>query len=174
MKTVHSFYLLGPTKQLEFQNWFFWMRWQLCRSDLVQILDQKTFYIPNFHLFVGGERGFRFQVHIYAIYFFYIYAIYECIVYWHISQQLKCKGENQKQKFKSMIAGIKILQSFFFTNNFMLWEIFRYFEPLQRVHTAKSVWQCSGSGLSILLLFPVKTKSCFQVMFTQVSQVFFI
>ena len=32
------------------------------RSDLVQILDQKTFYIPNFHLFVGGERGFRFQV----------------------------------------------------------------------------------------------------------------
>jgi len=31
------------------------------RSDLVQILDQKTFYIPNFHLFVGGERGFRFQ-----------------------------------------------------------------------------------------------------------------
>ena len=38
-------------------------RLTLChRSDLVQILDQKTFYIPNFHLFVGGERGFRFQV----------------------------------------------------------------------------------------------------------------
>ena len=61
------FYLLEPTKQLGFQNWYFWMSWKLCRSDLVQILDQKTFYIPNFHLFVGGERGFRFQVHIYEI-----------------------------------------------------------------------------------------------------------
>jgi len=31
------------------------------RSDAVQILDEKTFYIPNFYLFVGGEKGFRFQ-----------------------------------------------------------------------------------------------------------------
>ena len=34
----------------------------LLRSDIVQILDEKTFYIPNFYLFVGGEKGFRFQV----------------------------------------------------------------------------------------------------------------
>ena len=27
-RSILFFYLLGPTKQLEFQNWFFWMRWQ--------------------------------------------------------------------------------------------------------------------------------------------------
>ena len=78
LKTVHSFYLLAPAKKREFKKWYFLMSWKHCRSDMVQILDQKTFYIPNFHLFVGGERGFRFQVH--------KYAIYECIVYWHLSQ----------------------------------------------------------------------------------------
>lgn len=31
------------------------------RSDVIQILDKKTFYIPNFHLFVAGQRGYRFQ-----------------------------------------------------------------------------------------------------------------
>jgi len=31
------------------------------RSDAVQILDEKTFYIPNFYLFVEGEKGYRFQ-----------------------------------------------------------------------------------------------------------------
>ena len=31
------------------------------RSDQVQLLDDKTFYIPQFYLDVGGERGFRFQ-----------------------------------------------------------------------------------------------------------------
>ena len=31
------------------------------RSDQVQILDDRTFYIPQFYLYVGGERGYRFQ-----------------------------------------------------------------------------------------------------------------
>lgn len=31
------------------------------RSDQVQLLDDKTFYIPQFYLDVGGERGYRFQ-----------------------------------------------------------------------------------------------------------------
>ena len=62
------------------------------RSDLVQILDQKTFYIPNFHLFVGGERGFRFQVIIF-FYFcitFYFYTCYCLLLLFqiHISSHL--------------------------------------------------------------------------------------
>ena len=31
------------------------------RSDPVQILDDKTFYIPHFYLYTGGEKGYRFQ-----------------------------------------------------------------------------------------------------------------
>ena len=31
------------------------------RSDPVQILDDKTFYIPHFFLYTGGDKGYRFQ-----------------------------------------------------------------------------------------------------------------
>ena len=31
------------------------------RSDIVEILDDKTFSIPKFYLRTGGEKGFRFQ-----------------------------------------------------------------------------------------------------------------
>ena len=31
------------------------------RSDIVEILDDKTFSIPKFFLRTGGEKGFRFQ-----------------------------------------------------------------------------------------------------------------
>ena len=30
-------------------------------SDTVQILDDKTFYIPDFYLHTGGSKGYKFQ-----------------------------------------------------------------------------------------------------------------
>ena len=33
-----------------------------CSSDDVQMVDDKTVYIPNFFLFVGNEKGYKFKV----------------------------------------------------------------------------------------------------------------
>jgi hypothetical protein len=47
-------------------------------SDDVQIVDDKTVYIPNFFLFVGNEKGYKFKV-IYLFYAFlciFVYVVY--------------------------------------------------------------------------------------------------
>ena len=38
--------------------------YSLFSSDIVQLLDDKTIYIPNFFLTVGNTRGYKFKVKI--------------------------------------------------------------------------------------------------------------